>query len=235
MSTSTLTNAATQTPRYDFYRPVHKGLRRTMFGLLDRIGSGNFNDAAQRNAILGDLRVLLDVCTHHIKHENTFIHPAIEERMKESSSRIARDHDEHGKEITELLRMAEEVEKGGEQARPVLAHQLYLTFSKFVAENLTHMAEEEQVLMSKLHSQFSDEELMALEGRILAGIAPDLMMTFMRMMIPAMNRDERVLLLGGMKQGAPPEAFNAVMQVAARPNLSDSDWQDLTRRLGVSA
>jgi hypothetical protein len=206
-----------------------------MFGLLDRIGSGNFSDAAQRDAILSDLRVLLDVCTHHIKHENTFIHPALEERAKEASLRTAREHEEHSRELAELQGMIAELEKAGEQARPLLAHRLYLAFSRFVAENLSHMAEEEQVVLDKLHSHFSDEELMALEGRILSGIAPDLMMTFMKMMIPAMNREERVLLLGGMKQAAPPEAFNAVMQVAARPNLSDADWQDLSQRLGSAA
>jgi hypothetical protein len=76
---------------------------------------------------------------------------------------------------------------------------------------------------------------MAIEGRILSGLPPELMMGFMNMMIPAMNPDERVGLLGMMKQGAPPEAFNAVLQVAARPNLSAADFQDLTQRLGVSA
>lgn len=227
-----LSPSAPQASRYDFYRPVHKGLRRTMFALLDRLGSGNLNDAAQRDALLGEMRVLLDVCTHHIKHENTFIHPALEERAKEASQRTAREHEEHSKELAELQGLIAELEKAAESARPLLAHRLYLAFSRFVGENLNHMADEEQVVLDKLHAHFTDEELMALEGRILAGIAPDLMMTFMRMMIPAMNREERVLLLGGMKQAAPPEAFNAVMQVAARPNLSPADWQDLSQRLG---
>ncbi|KFE68356.1 hemerythrin domain-containing protein [Hyalangium minutum] len=222
-------------PRYDFYSPIHKGLRRTMSRLLERMGSANFADAAQSSAILGELRVLLEACSHHIKHENTFIHPTIEERLKGASSKTAQEHEGHRKELAELQHQADALQQAPEQARPALAHTLYLSFSRFVGENLAHMAEEEQELMGKLHAHFSDAELMAMEGKILSTIAPDLMMTFMTMMIPAMNRDERAAVLGGMKQAAPPEAFNAVLQVAARPNLDTADWQDLTRKLGVSA
>jgi hypothetical protein len=74
-----------------------------------------------------------------------------------------------------------------------------------------------------------------MEGAILANLPPDLMVGFMTIMIPAMNRDERVGLLGLMKQGAPPEAFSHVMQVAARPNLPSADYQDLAQRLGFTA
>jgi hemerythrin-like domain-containing protein len=227
--------SAPSTPRYDFYSPVHKGLRRTMSRLLERLGSGNFADAAQRAATLGELRVLIDACGAHIKHEDDFIHPTIEAKVKGASSKLAGEHDDHRKEIAHLHQLADAVEKASEQSRPAQVRELYLAFSHFVADNLTHMIEEEQEFLAKFHSHYSDADLIAMEGKLLASIAPDKMMMFMNMMIPAMNRDERAAMLGGMKQGAPPEAFNAVLQVAAKPNLDTADWQDLTRRLGVAA
>ena len=86
-------------PRYDFYSPVHKGLRRTMARLMERLGSGNFADAAQRAAILGELRVLIGACDHHIKHENDFLHPSIDAKEKGASNKFAGEHEGHRKEI----------------------------------------------------------------------------------------------------------------------------------------
>ena len=220
-------------PQPDLYGPVHKGLRREMCGLLTRMSSVSFADAAQTQEILGDLRHVLDLCTHHLKHENNFFHVALEERAKGASAQKAQEHAEHEKEIAELQGLAQSLEKASGPERLAHGRKLYLYFSKFVGENLVHMAEEELQMQPQLDEKYTGEELMALEGRLLASIAPDVMMAFMRGMIPAMNRDERAGMLGGMKMGAPPEAFNAVLQVAAKPNLSEADWKDLTQRLGL--
>jgi hypothetical protein len=40
-------------------------------------------------------------------------------------------------------------------------------------------------------------------------------------------------MLGGMKQQAPREAFDAVIEFAARPNLSAAEFADLARRLDL--
>ena len=56
----------------------------------------------------------------------------------------------------------------------------------------------------------------------------------MRMMLPAMNPEERTGLLTGMKAGAPPEAYAAVIEHAARPTLPRAEFADL-ERLGLAA
>jgi len=60
------------------------------------------------------------------------------------------------------------------------------------------------------------------------------MILFMRLMIPAANRDERFHLLAGLRMKAPKEAFTAVLEVAARPTLSAEDMADLERRLALT-
>jgi len=224
---------SSQAPRHDLYGPVHKGLRRDMCSLLARIGSADFSTAAQASEIVKDLHGILELCAHHLEHENTFLHPAVDERSKGASSKQAQEHEEHEKFIAKLRTMATELEKSSDNDRAAKGQQLYLHFSAFVGENLVHMAEEEGVLQPKLQASYSDNELRAIEGKLLGSMKPEVMMAFLRGMIPAMNREERAMLLGGMKQGAPPEAFNAVLQVAARPTLSAEDYSDLTKRLGV--
>jgi hypothetical protein len=49
-----------------------------------------------------------------------------------------------------------------------------------------------------------------------------------------MSAAERAGLLGGMKAGAPPEAYGAVIELAARATLSAGDMAEL-ERLGLAA
>ncbi len=226
--------SSNQATSYDLYGPVHKGLRREMAQLLERIGSTDFNDDAARAALVKELGAHINIMATHLEHEKDYIHPFIEQKVKGGSHKLEEEHKEHEKAMAELRALLSELEKAAPESRAAVGRRLYLRYGVFVGENLVHMGDEETVTQAQLHSHSSDEELMGLEGRILSSLTPDLVMGFMRSMIPAMNRDERVKLLGMMKQGAPPEAFNAVLQVAARPNLSDADWQNLTQRLGVS-
>ncbi|HEX8825861.1 MAG TPA: hemerythrin domain-containing protein [Archangium sp.] len=225
----------TQAPRFDIYGGIHKALRRAMCGLLVRFSSTDFSDDAQSAEILRELRVVLTLNTHHLKDENLFYHPAIEERAKGTSARVAHQHEEHEKFLAELRQLADSLEKADAKTRPSVAQKLYLRYGVFVGESLLHMAEEEQDMLPHFHKHFSDAELNTIVTRLRAQIPPDVNMAFMCSIIPALSRPERAMVLGGMKAHAPPEAFNAVMQVAARPNLSAEDWKDLTTRLGIPA
>ena len=51
-------------------------------------------------------------------------------------------------------------------------------------------------------------------------------------MLPAMNVDDRTEMLGGMRMAAPPEAFEAVVSLAAVV-LTPGDYTALAARLGL--
>ncbi len=225
---------APQAPRFDFYVAIHKGLRRSMCGLLLRFSSTDFSDETQRAEILRELRLVLTMNDQHLKDENLFYHPALEERVQGAVSKVVHQHDSHEKFIAELRGLADDLEKADDKTRPAAAYKLYLRYGVFVGESLLHMAEEEQELQPRFHAHFSDDELKGIHVKLRAQVPPPVQMAYMSAGIPALSRPERVAVLGGMKQSAPPEAFNAVLR-AVRPNLSAEDWADLTTRLGVPA
>ncbi len=145
--------------RYDIYGPVHKGLRRSLCSLLERIGSSTFSDAAQRTSLLNEMRQLLSLISAHLNDEETFMHPSIEERATGASNKLAHEHVEHNKEMDELRALATQVENATDATRRGLVKKLYLAFSKFVSENLAHMdAEETEMQVKVLHVHFTDEE-----------------------------------------------------------------------------
>jgi len=221
--------------RYDLYGSIHKGLRKAQCDLLVRLGNTDFGDARATAELLSDMRGLLVLAAAHVGHEDRHIHEALRARGAISVDRLDHQHDDHRAAFAELETLLAGIEAATADERSALGRRLYLAFGAYVAHDLEHMHEEETVAAPQLWSLFSDAELMAIENRIVGSLPPEKAMAFMRLMIPAINPTERAALLGGMKQQAPREAFDAVVEFAARPNLSLEEFADLARRLDLVA
>lgn len=226
-----------QTPdlngRWDIYGAVHKGLRMAQLELLVRIGSADFGDKEIADAIISDMRHIMMLGSSHLKHENDHIHRAMEKKQPSEVDRLEDQHDSHERDFVALEEVLKAIETADAPMRKVLARRLYLGFTAFIAHDLEHMHEEETIANPMLQLMFTDHELEGIEMNIIADLPPEKVIAYMRLMIPASNPDERASLLGGIKASAPPEAFNAVIDFAARPTLSAKDFADLSRRIGI--
>lgn len=229
------TEVADLNGRYDLYGPVHKGLRKAQCEVLVRLGNADFDDVRATAELLSDLRGLLALAAAHVEHEDAHIHSALRARGYVSLGRLDHQHDDHRAAFAELESLMAAIEAAGGDKRSALGRRLYLAFGTYVAHDFEHMHEEETVAAPQLWSLFSDAELMAIEMRIVGSLPPDEAMAFMRMMIPAVQPAERAAMLAGMKQQAPREAFDAVIEFAARRNLSAVEFADLASRLDLGA
>ncbi|RAK51413.1 hemerythrin domain-containing protein [Phenylobacterium deserti] len=211
--------------RWDLYGPVHKGLRLGHAQLLARLGSADWGGDVSE--LLSDLKAHLRLGASHIAHEDSHIHPALEARDAGATAHLEEEHTAHRARFAALDAQIAGLEVAFQSDRPALGRQLYLAFGKLVAEDLAHMHEEETQVWPRLCATHTDAELQAIEGAIIGSLPPTDVVAFMRLMIPAMNRAERAGMLGGMKAGAPPEAYRGVLEAAARPTLSADDWAHL--------
>lgn len=221
--------------RWDLYGPIHKGLRLATTDFMVRLGRADFTDDDASSALLGALGTHLALCADHLAHEETYIHPALEARRGDAAARLTSQHADHRQSFARLERLIARALEAQGEARLARARELYLAYSAFVAEDLAHMHEEETVTWPLLCSLFSDAELAEIEMRIIGSLPPETNLAFMRLMIPAMNRQERAALLAGMKANAPPEAFEAVIEHAARTTLAAAEFDDLAVRLDLAA
>lgn len=217
--------ANTTAGRWDLYGPVHKGMRRGHLIMVQRLGAANF--AADQTALLADLRRHLRIAALHLKDEAQFIHPALEERQPGAAGAIEEQHLDHHDHHCAIEDLMVALERGPEAMSVQLGRELYLAFTRYVGEDMAHMAHEEEVVWPQLCALFTDAELIEMELKIIGSLAPEDTMSFMQLMIPAMNRSERVMLLSGMKQGAPPEVYAAVIDNAARPALDPEEMTHL--------
>lgn len=224
--------------RHDLYGPIHKGLRLGTAHLLVRIGNADWRDARAAAELIATLRMHLLLAREHLDHEDAEYHPRLRERAGAVAAELEADHRHHVASFAELEALIREVELAlgfGAEAANAAARALYLRFAAYFAEDIAHMEREERVALPLFHAHFSDAELQAMEGRIIAAISPDHLTRYYRMMLPGMNPSERVAFLGYIHRAAPPEAFRDLFEVIAPAALAPRDYARLVEDLVEAA
>ncbi|MGV3480620.1 MAG: hypothetical protein ACO1O3_11770 [Sphingobium sp.] len=233
MLTTTSSDLPATAGRWDIYGPVHKGLRRGHCALLQRLATADFT--RDTTALISDLRMHLVLGETHLADEEQFIHMALEQRAPGVAAGLEREHAHHRARFIEIEAAVAALEAAVDpRLADARGRTLHLLFSRFVAEDLVHMAEEEEMVWPQLCALFSDVELAEIEAAIVGSLPPEIAMGFMQLMVPATNAAERAALLGGMKANAPAEAYAAVYELAARPSLTPDQLAEL-EALGLAA
>ncbi|MBW2528285.1 MAG: hemerythrin domain-containing protein [Deltaproteobacteria bacterium] len=218
--------------RFDLYRKIHKGIRRAMFQVTERLGSTDYRNDDEVTARCAELEELLGFLARHGEHEDRFIHRPLEAKLPDLFKRFDEDHARHDDSMKELQTRCEELKGAPEQARPELGFALYFAVAEFVADFVRHVAWEERLINPELWELHSDQELMAIQGQILESQPPPERALGLRYMLPALDPTERAQLLGAVKAMSPPEAFGAVCDLA-QSVLDEPSWTRLSSDLGL--
>jgi hypothetical protein len=229
------TNYVPDETRYNFYRNIHKALRLGHCRMLPALGSLDYRDRARTEAVMADLRNLMAMGRGHLDGENREIHAALDERAPGASSHAADDHEDHERSFAEIEEMISQIEQATLPERELLGRRLYRRYAIFVAHDLEHMEIEESELLMALHEAFTDDELKAIEGRIIAGVPPQKMAAVMMLMAPALNHGERVELVAKLQKAMPEPAFNGLLAGAIKPALDGKDYSAVVGELMLRA
>lgn len=214
----------------DLYYAVHKGIRLANARMLIRLGQADPADEAGTAEVLGALAAHLDLSLGHLTHENEKIHGVVEARLPGGSDHLAEDHDHHLEAFAELRRMAEEVAMAGRD-RAAKLRRLYQRFALFVADDLAHMHEEETELMPLIRANFTPDEIDGIEHSIVSAIAPAKMAAFLKVMLGAAARSERIAMVTGMRDAMPSEAFAGLFSAVVGPDWRFGEWEKMERAL----
>ena len=225
------TTIAAALPRVDLYAGIHKALRALMADTLTAVGRMDAEDSLELAQTSQRVLQLLDFMRSHLRHENDFIHPALEARAPGASGVIAHEHEEHEAQILVLAGAATALLNVELATRAGAVLALYRQLALFIAHNFEHMHVEETAHNAVLWARYTDAELIALHDALVASIAPEEMMFVIRWIVPFMNPQERAAMLSDMKAHAPAPAFAAALDVV-RPHLSGREWEKLMAALG---
>jgi len=199
-------------PRVDLYGSVHRGLRLGHTKLLTRLGTTSYSDRASVEHALDELEAFLDLGALHLAVEERHYHKALEARLPQGAAVLDEQHGSHRRSFAELRKLAAKLSAATADTAPVLGRALYLRYASFVAEDLEHMAEEELVILPLLHALYTDEELAAIQTKLVSEIPPREKLEFLRLMLPASNHEQRVLQLAGLKQSLPEPVFESMVR-----------------------
>jgi hypothetical protein len=217
---------------YDFYKDVHKGLRSALFQTTTAAGSLDPSDPAARREVVEQVRAIAHFLDSHAEHENTFIVPALEEHAPELADVIHVVHPQLDRRVEDLRGLAAEVQAiAGSRARAAV-HTLYLELASFTSAYLEHQHFEERECMYALADAMGVDELAGIEHQIIASIPPEEMAASLSVMLPAMNVDDRVEMLAGMREGAPLKVFAGVCALAESVLTPDA-WHATATRLAL--
>lgn len=201
------------TPRRDLYGAVHKGLRAHMAHALVAAGSADPRDPRAVESLRDIVTQLVDLSAQHLHEEDLFLEAALDRRVPRAGPSTRDEHRAHDAALQGLRSLLGR-DPGDPEGRAPWLDALYAALGRFVAESLAHMDREERENNALLWAAYTDAELEALEGALVAQIPPDAMAGFLAWMIPAMRHPERVAMVREMRDGAPPEAVAGVLTVA---------------------
>ena len=216
--------------RHEMYRPIHKALRHMMFAAAHTLGIADFRDDAEARDAIASLERIINVLIVHAEHENDYIHPDLEKRAPGLIAAYETDHQSDEEIYAELRRLGQEIANATSDQKVALGVEAYGLYNGFVGDYLGHLVREETELQQALWDNFTDEELAAMEGQIMANVPPDVRAEFLPEICAALNADELTGMLGQMKAMAPPEMFQGVMKMAEQA-ATPSNFEKVRARL----
>ncbi len=220
----------------DLYRDIHKGIRAELFAVTLEAGSIDPEQRDDRLALADHVSSMRQVLESHAHHEDAFIEPQLWSHLPELAEKIAADHgtlEPRFAAIDELATQLTDAPDAATDVRRLMLH-LHHELSGFTSAYLAHQLVEERVVMPALEAAIGIEATLAIHVGIVSSIPPVEMARSLSFMLPAMNADDRAELLGGIRAGAPAEAFAGVLDLA-RSVLEPADFVATTARLGRTA
>lgn len=198
-------------PRHDMYTAVHKGLRLRLFDTAAKLSGCDFPDAFARDEVLALVRTTIAFLDEHAGHEDRFVQPCLADANPELARRLAGAHQRVEQGAAHVESLATAIASADADVAVGRGPELCHAFNVLLAQHVEHMNEEETLANAALWQEFSDERLLEVHGALLGSIAPPRFVEWMALMLPALNYQECVGMLAGMKQDAPPEVFQSMM------------------------
>lgn len=202
-------------PRLKIFDIPHKGLRNALSQFTLLAGKTDYRDAFA----IGQLHQLgievFSMLNEHAGLENEFILGALETRSPGAGHHNLEDHEvieQRQAELEQALNRLDSLARAGVDARAE-GEAFFRQLNHFFSAYLAHMLEEEEETQVMLWAYFSDEELLDIQRRLVAKIAPELLFVWVKWSAPAQSHPERTAWIRGMKAGAPPAFFAQVMAV----------------------
>lgn len=209
-----------RTMRYQFYRE-HKYVSFALNDLERLVAKTDFRNQDETQKIITEFHAVVEMLEGHAQYEEEKLHEMLK-RKGSTAFEHAEDEHEHYEELLDhLTNLLKELEGAVEEEERIeLGYQFYLSYRKFVGENLLHLHGEETIILPELQRLYTDEELQAVEFDTYEKMTPEELVHMLEVLFPHMNPVDKEAFLKDIKESQ-PEKFKIVWN-AIKSNLSNS-------------
>lgn len=203
--------------RYNAFNMIHKALRHLMYDTALSLQQTWFADINEAEAAIEKVETVIHLFERHAEHEDNYILPAVQEY---DAALVQSFEDEHEKDLSlgnklkNLITIYRNVYF--EEERINSGSAICKAFNDFMIFNLEHMGKEEIFINQVLWKHYTDEQLIALNQKIVANIPPEEMAFTSRWMIRSINNHEAIAWLSGVKNAAPSFVLQSILTEAQK-------------------
>jgi hypothetical protein len=219
-------------PRFDTLTPIHKALRAIVYEVGGDLQTTDFADELEAAGAAADLELALRLMREHHTTEEVYFYPKLQPLEEQLVAVMLEQHED----VEELLDVADDarrrVRAADAEGRIKAGADVNSRFNELVAFYFEHLAQEEAKVLPATWRHFDDSELMAIQGKIIADMDPDVLFQWLGWMFKGLNREELVGMLRGAKVGMPPEALEAVRGLGAA-TMEPAAWAVVREQAGL--
>ena len=202
--------------RVNIFNQIHKGLRALLYETSLLLQQTDFFHEEEMKAAVERVTLVADLFDDHAHHEDEFILPAIQEYEPSIVDAFEQEHETDGRLTRALKDSLMAVQMASPLVRTEMANELTKTFVHFMVFNLEHMSKEENILNKILWRYYSDDEILAIQKKILASLSPWSAATGSRWMMRGLNNPEIVRWLRSVEESAPESVFQNLFATAEK-------------------
>jgi hemerythrin-like domain-containing protein len=201
--------------RFNTFNMIHKALRALLYDTALTLQQTYFGNEEEAKTALRKVETVIAQFEQHAHHEDNFVLPMITAYEAELVEEFEKEHvEDHriGEQLVHLVNIFRAAQ--GEEERLVAGSGVAKAFMDFMVFNLQHMAKEESVLNPVLWTYYSDEQLLQMNGRIVASIPATEKAVSSQWMMRGISNREAIQWLKAVKQQAPEHEFQMLWALA---------------------
>lgn len=189
--------------RVKFYRE-HKYVSAALNSLERLIAKTDFRENSEIEAARKEWTEVSSMLQAHANYEEERLHSLLEKKGSTVHLHAHHQHEEMDAAFPRINTFFEAVMREEDpEIRVALGYQLYLTYRKFVGNNLLHLHEEETKILPELQRLYTDEELRCVEDATYKIMTPEQMIDMLTVLFPHMNASDKEAFLEDIKLSQP--------------------------------
>ncbi len=195
--------------RYRFYRE-HKYVSFVLNDLERLIAKTDFRIASQVEKIEQEFDAVIEMLRGHAEYEDSKLHPLLQKKGSSIFQEAQEDHQHHDALFQNLQQLLEQIKAAPEEQQQVeLGYQFYLSYRRFVGENLHHLDQEETRILPEIQRLYTDAELRTVEEEAYKVMTAEELIHMMQVLFPHFNPSDREAFLIDIRDAAPENFIQA--------------------------